>query len=191
MIKKLLLAVAAFIAAISMAYAASVDVNSATKEQLDGVPGIGPALAERIIEERKKGSYKDVNDLVDRVRGIGPENVKKMQSGGLTVGGGRPSAMPRPTETKREAPAAATKPADMPKDSPRADPKPVDAKKEAPKADMKADKPDMKADKADMKAEKADKARAKADKEKDMEVDAKKDKKAKADDKKDKDDKKK
>jgi competence protein ComEA len=156
MFRKLLLAVTAFFATLSIAFAA-VDVNTATKAELDTVPGIGPALADRIIDERKKGAFKDVNDLTERVRGIGPENVKKMQAGGLTVGG-RASAASRPSDSKKDSPRADSRPADAKKDAPKAE-KAADAKKDAPKAD---------------KGEKADRAEAKAKREAKAEKDEKK-----------------
>lgn len=44
----------------------SVDVNKATKDELIGVKGIGPSLAQRIIEDRP---YRDLHELV-KVSGI-------------------------------------------------------------------------------------------------------------------------
>jgi competence protein ComEA len=48
--------------------------------------GIGP-LAGKILDERKKSSFKDWDDLVERVKGIGEANAAKLSAGGLTVGG--------------------------------------------------------------------------------------------------------
>jgi len=43
------------------------------------LPGIGPALAARIIEDREKaGAYRSVEDL-DRVKGIGPRTIEKLR----------------------------------------------------------------------------------------------------------------
>lgn len=48
-----------------------VDLNQATAEHLDTLPGIGPTLAKRIVEYRQtKGSFKKVTDL-QNVEGIG------------------------------------------------------------------------------------------------------------------------
>jgi len=49
-----------------------VNVNSATAAELESLPGIGPALAQRIIDYRQaNGAFETVEDLLE-VRGIGP-----------------------------------------------------------------------------------------------------------------------
>jgi competence ComEA-like helix-hairpin-helix protein len=52
-----------------------LDVNTASFEELQKLPGIGPKLAERIIAHRP---YKTVADL-DQVPGIGPATVKRLE----------------------------------------------------------------------------------------------------------------
>ena len=48
-----------------------VDVNTATTADLEKVPGIGPALAKRIVEFREKnGPYPTIDDLL-KIQGIG------------------------------------------------------------------------------------------------------------------------
>jgi competence protein ComEA len=50
---------------------AKLDLNAATSEQLEELPGIGPVLAEAIITEReRRGGFENVLELRD-VRGIG------------------------------------------------------------------------------------------------------------------------
>lgn len=56
-----------------------VDLNRASVEELNAVPGIGPALAERIVAYRRvNGPFARVEDLLG-VPGIGPKNLEKMK----------------------------------------------------------------------------------------------------------------
>jgi competence protein ComEA len=55
-----------------------VDLNTATVEQLQELPGIGPSKAEAIIEERKNGRFSSVDDL-ERVKGIGPSTMVQLK----------------------------------------------------------------------------------------------------------------
>jgi competence protein ComEA len=49
-----------------------LDLNSATASELEGLPGIGPVLAARIVVDRaENGAYGEVADLA-RVEGVGP-----------------------------------------------------------------------------------------------------------------------
>lgn len=49
---------------------ARVDPNTATAAELERLPGIGPSLAARIVEERERAPFRVLEDLI-RVRGIG------------------------------------------------------------------------------------------------------------------------
>ncbi|MBM4285272.1 MAG: helix-hairpin-helix domain-containing protein [Deltaproteobacteria bacterium] len=50
-----------------------VDLNRATQEDLEALPGVGPALAARILAYRRShGPFKRVEDL-EEVQGIGPK----------------------------------------------------------------------------------------------------------------------
>lgn len=84
MFKKLL----AFFAAMSLVAAfAAVDVNKATEAELDGIKGIGPVTTRLIISERKKGEFKNWDDFVTRVKGVGDKSAAKFSAEGLTVSG--------------------------------------------------------------------------------------------------------
>lgn len=59
--------------------AAAVNINTATAEQLDTLPGVGAKLAARIIDYRQKnGGFKKLEDLMN-VQGIGEKNFLKLK----------------------------------------------------------------------------------------------------------------
>ncbi|MBT3065692.1 helix-hairpin-helix domain-containing protein [Rhodoferax sp. U11-2br] len=84
MLKKILALGAMLFAAASFA---AVDVNKATAAELDGIKGIGPGISTKILDERKKGNFKDWTDFMDRVQGVGAGNAAKFSKEGLTVNG--------------------------------------------------------------------------------------------------------
>ena len=56
-----------------------VDLNQATLRQLDGLPGIGPVLAGRIVEYRQdKGGFHSVNEL-RAISGIGEKRYSALK----------------------------------------------------------------------------------------------------------------
>jgi len=62
---------------------APVDLNSASAEQLDALPGIGPATAAKIVAFRQEhGPFHTVDDL-DAVPGIGPSRIDQLK--GLVI----------------------------------------------------------------------------------------------------------
>ena len=83
----------AFLIASGTAFAAKpaptgkVNINTASVEQLSTLPGVGPALAQRIVEYRtKSGSFKNVQELMN-VRGVGEKSFAKMEQHLTTSGG--------------------------------------------------------------------------------------------------------
>ncbi len=56
-----------------------ININTATAAELELLPGIGPALAARIIEHRTRhGRFRSVEEL-DHVSGIGPRTLEKIR----------------------------------------------------------------------------------------------------------------
>ncbi len=56
-----------------------VNLNTATKEELQTLPGVGPAVAQRIVEYRTKfGPFKSVDELLE-IKGIGPKKLEKIK----------------------------------------------------------------------------------------------------------------
>jgi competence protein ComEA len=57
----------------------ALDLNSATPADLEALPGIGPALAQRIIDYRRAhGPFKTIDDL-EQVSGIGPKKLARIK----------------------------------------------------------------------------------------------------------------
>jgi competence protein ComEA len=52
-----------------------INLNTATPSQIETLPGVGPKLAQRIIEGRPYSSLKDL----DAVKGVGPSMLKKLE----------------------------------------------------------------------------------------------------------------
>jgi competence protein ComEA len=85
LIKSLFLALILSVASLGV-FAASININTATAEQLTALNGIGDAKAAAIVEHRKAhGLFKSVDQLVD-VKGIGLKLVEKNRDL-MTVGG--------------------------------------------------------------------------------------------------------
>jgi competence protein ComEA len=59
---------------------AAFDVNRATEQDFERLPGIGPVLARRIVEYREtRGSFQDVDEL-RRVKGIGKKTFERIRA---------------------------------------------------------------------------------------------------------------
>ena len=114
MFKKLLVLIVMFYAAACFA---AVEINKATAAELDSIKGIGPAMSSKILDERKKGNFKDWSDFISRVKGVADASATKFSAEGLTVNGAAYKAAATATaaaatpasSAKAAAPASAAK----------------------------------------------------------------------------------
>ncbi len=68
------------VASTSVPNADLIDINTATLEQLDALPGIGPTTAQKIIDYRTEhGPFQRIEDIMD-VSGIGPSTFDKIKN---------------------------------------------------------------------------------------------------------------
>ena len=111
MFKSILAAVAAL--SLAAAAHAAVDANQASQAELEAVKGIGPSLSTSIVDERKKGEFKDWSDFMGRVKGVGERSAAKFSDSGLTVHG-KPYAGGAPGRATAATGARAGKKADTP-----------------------------------------------------------------------------
>ena len=114
MLKKILTVCALLYAGATFA---AVDANKASAAELDSIKGIGPGLSGKIMDERKKAPFKDWNDLITRVNGVGATSATKYSTEGLTVNGSAfsgaaaaPAKAKKAAEGTKPAPGAASAP---------------------------------------------------------------------------------
>lgn len=63
---------------------ADVEANTATRARLESLPGLGPALAQRLLAARP---FADWADLIRRVPGIKAATARRLSAAGLRVAG--------------------------------------------------------------------------------------------------------
>jgi competence protein ComEA len=64
---------------VSQGSPAPLDLNTASAEELISVRGIGPALAQKIVDLRTRlGGFQSLEDLIE-IRGIGPKSLEKLR----------------------------------------------------------------------------------------------------------------
>ncbi|MDE0043631.1 MAG: ComEA family DNA-binding protein [Candidatus Poribacteria bacterium] len=56
-----------------------IDINAATAEEFESLPGIGPAIAERIVDYRSVNGRFDVIEDLTEVSGIGDKTIQKLR----------------------------------------------------------------------------------------------------------------
>jgi competence protein ComEA len=71
--------------------ARALDLNRAGVAELDALPGIGPVLAQRIVEFRREhGPFRRFEEL-RAVRGVGPRLLERIRPS-VAIGDARPAA---------------------------------------------------------------------------------------------------
>jgi competence protein ComEA len=110
MFKQLFAGFMALAVSVSMA---AVDVNKATVADLDSIKGIGPGTSAKIMEARTKAPFKNWEDFIARVPGIGDKKAVKLSGEGLTVQGeaykgSGTAAKPEKVAKAKPAPATAS-----------------------------------------------------------------------------------
>ena len=78
----------------TLACHAALDINKASEAELDSIKGIGPGTSSKILAERKKAVFKDWNDFITRVQGIGEVKAARFSAEGVTVNGAGFKAAP-------------------------------------------------------------------------------------------------
>jgi competence protein ComEA len=82
--KKLLIFLLSFL--LAAAVSAAVNLNTASREQLQTLKGIGPSKAQAIIDYREQhGPFRSVDELV-KVRGIGEKTLRRLEKSLTVVG---------------------------------------------------------------------------------------------------------
>lgn len=61
-----------------LALKSAINVNQANQTELQKLPGIGPKISQRILDERARARFKSVDEL-RRVSGIGPKTLEKLR----------------------------------------------------------------------------------------------------------------
>ncbi|MFA4912000.1 MAG: DUF655 domain-containing protein [Comamonadaceae bacterium] len=86
----------------------ALDVNQATVDQLEALRGLGAKTAALIVKERARGGpYESMDNLAERVKGLGVKKARVLEAAGLRAG---PSLSPASTVKPSPAQAGIVKP---------------------------------------------------------------------------------
>lgn len=87
--------------------ALALDANRASASELQTLNGIGPKTAALIVKERARGGpYESLDNLAERVKGIGAKKARRLQSAGLRAGGQGAAPDRTPAEARAVAPSS-------------------------------------------------------------------------------------
>ncbi len=56
-----------------------VDLDSASEDELQALPGVGPRLAQRIVADRQSRGAFGTLEALDRVPGVGPSMIERLR----------------------------------------------------------------------------------------------------------------
>ena len=88
--KLLFILLTCFVFSVS-AFAAPVNLNTATTVELEALKGVGPVKAKAIVDYRtKNGEFKSVDDL-EKVSGFGKKTVDSLRADLIVSAGAKPS----------------------------------------------------------------------------------------------------
>ncbi len=79
----------------------ALELNDATRAQLEQLDGVGVAMAERVLNERAKAPFRDWDDLQRRVKGLRGARSARLRAQGVTVNGVTESRATRDDQRKR------------------------------------------------------------------------------------------
>ena len=89
--KKLFIILLVCLAFVVPAFAAPVNLNTATAVELEALNGVGPVKAKAIVDYRtKNGEFKSVDDL-EKVSGFGKKTVGNLRADLIVSPGAKPS----------------------------------------------------------------------------------------------------
>ena len=80
-------AIEAQAAGMTMEAARPLELNQASRAELESLPGLGVALTARVLDSRQQRPFSDWRDLLRRHLGVGPVLARKLSDQGLRVQG--------------------------------------------------------------------------------------------------------
>jgi competence protein ComEA len=76
-----------WVLALLPAAVSALEINTASRAQLEQLPGLGVATTERILQARSERPFADWKDLATRVSGVSGKRAERLDRQGLTVNG--------------------------------------------------------------------------------------------------------
>lgn len=91
---------------LPFASAQTVNVNTATSDELQSIKGIGEKTAQRIMDERTRGGdFESAEDLSIRIKGLGRKRADKLIEAGLFFGHNQAKRDVKPSVVAKEVAA--------------------------------------------------------------------------------------